>query len=73
MKIFLALQLHSQKKSRLNLGNACYFSIHNLLTSHFIFKSIKIKKYKAIILPVVLYSLANIAVNLQILQNGRSP
>jgi hypothetical protein len=42
-------------KSRLNSGNACYYSVHNLLFSHFILKNPKIKIYRTVILPVVLY------------------
>jgi hypothetical protein len=47
---------HDEIKSRLNSGNACYHSVQNLLSSHFISKKIKIKIYdKTVILPVVLY------------------
>jgi len=42
-------------KSRLKLGNACYYSVQNLLSSSFLFKTLKIKIYRTIILPVVLY------------------
>jgi hypothetical protein len=42
-------------KSRLNSGNACYYSVQNLLSSCLISKNLKIKIYKTIILPVVLY------------------
>jgi hypothetical protein len=41
-------------KSRLNMGNACYYSVQNLLSSHLIPKNLKIKIYKTVILPVVL-------------------
>jgi hypothetical protein len=37
------------------LGNACYYAVQNLLSSHLISKNLKIKIYKAVILPVVLY------------------
>jgi hypothetical protein len=47
--------IHDEIKSRLNLGNACYYSVQNLLSSHFISKNLKIKIYKTLILPVVLY------------------
>ena len=36
-------------------GNACYHSVQNLLSSRLLSKNIKIKKYRTIILPVVLY------------------
>ena len=42
-------------KSRLKLGNACYYSVQNLLSSRLLSKSLKIKIYRTIILPVVLY------------------
>ena len=39
---------------RLNLGNACYHSVQNLLSSSLLFKNLKIKIYRTIILPIVL-------------------
>ena len=42
-------------KSRLNLGNACYYSVQNVLSSSLLSKNIKLKIYRTIILPVVLY------------------
>jgi hypothetical protein len=42
-------------KNRLNLGNACYHLVQNLLSSHLLYRSVKAKIYKTIILPVVLY------------------
>jgi hypothetical protein len=42
-------------KNRLILGNACYHSVQNLLSSCLISKNLKIKIYKTVILPVVLY------------------
>jgi len=42
-------------KSRLSSGNACYRSVPNLLSSRLLYKNLKIKIYKTIILPVVLY------------------
>jgi hypothetical protein len=42
-------------KSRLKSGNACYHSVQNLLSSGFLSKNLKIKTYRTIILPVVLY------------------
>ena len=40
---------------RLKLGNACYYSVQNLLSSSWLSKKLKIKIYRIIILPVVLY------------------
>ena len=42
-------------KSRLRSGNACYHSMQNLLSSKLLSKNLKIKIYRTIILPVVLY------------------
>jgi predicted transcriptional regulator len=46
--------IHDEIKSRLNSGNACYYSVQNLLSSPLISKNVKIKIYKTVILPVVL-------------------
>jgi hypothetical protein len=40
---------------RLNSGNACCYSTQNLLFSLPILENLKIKIYKSVILPVVLY------------------
>jgi hypothetical protein len=42
-------------KGRLNSGNACYHSVQNRLSSRLLSKNIKIRIYRTIILPVVLY------------------
>ena len=42
-------------KSRLRSGNARYHSVQKLLSSRLLHKSLKIKIYRTIILPVVLY------------------
>jgi len=42
-------------KSRLRSGNACYHSVQNLLSSSSLSKNLKIKIYRTVILPVVLY------------------
>jgi hypothetical protein len=47
--------IHDEIKSRLNSGNACYYSVQNLLSSRLISKNLKIKIYKTVILPVVMY------------------
>jgi hypothetical protein len=41
-------------KIRLKLGNACYYSVQNLLSSRLLSKNLKINIYRTIILPVVL-------------------
>src|SRR5215472_6263405 len=47
--------IQEEIKSRLKLGNACYHSVQNLLFSRLLSKNLKIKIYRSIILPVVLY------------------
>jgi hypothetical protein len=42
-------------KSRLRSGNARYYSVQKLLSSRLLSKKLKIKIYRTIILPVVLY------------------
>jgi hypothetical protein len=47
--------IQEEIKSRLKSGNACYHSVRNLLSSNLLSKNLKIKIYRTIILPVVLY------------------
>jgi hypothetical protein len=47
--------IQEEIKRRLNCGNACYHSVQNLLSSRLLSKNLKIRIYKTIILPVVLY------------------
>jgi hypothetical protein len=47
--------IHEEIKSRFKSGNACYHSVQNLLSSSLLSKNVKIKIYRTIILPVVLY------------------
>jgi hypothetical protein len=49
--------IQEEIKRRLNSGNACYHSVHNLLSSHLLSKNIKFRIYKTIILSLVLYGL----------------
>ena len=44
--------IQEEIKSRLKSGNACYYSVQSLLSSALLSK---IKKYRTIILPIVLY------------------
>jgi len=46
-------------RSRLRSGNDCYLSVKNLLSSRLLSKNLKIKIYRNIILPVVLYGCEN--------------
>jgi hypothetical protein len=47
--------IQEEIKRRLSSGNACYHSIQSLLSSHLLSKNLKMRIYKTIILPVVLY------------------
>ena len=47
--------IHEEIKSRLKSGNACYHSVQNLLSSRLLSKNTKIRVYRTVVLPVVLY------------------
>jgi ABC-type phosphate/phosphonate transport system ATPase subunit len=47
--------IQEEIKSRLKLENACFFSVQNLLSSRLLSRNLKIKIYRTIILPTVLY------------------
>jgi hypothetical protein len=47
--------IHEEINSRLNSGNACCRSVQSLLSSHLLSRNLKVKIYKTLILPVVLY------------------
>jgi hypothetical protein len=47
--------IQEEIKRRLNPGNACYHSVQNLLFSRLLWKNLKIRIYKTMILAAVLY------------------
>jgi hypothetical protein len=47
--------IYEEIRSRLNSGNACYHAVQSLLSSRILSRNVKIKIYKTIILPLVLY------------------
>jgi hypothetical protein len=47
--------MHEQIKSRLYSVNSCYHLVHSLLYSRLLSENVKVRIYKIIILPVVLY------------------
>ena len=47
--------IREEIKSRLRSENACYHSVQNLLSSSLLSRKLKIKIYRTIILPAVLY------------------
>ena len=59
--------IQEEIKSRLKLGNACHRWMQNLLSSSLLSKNLKIKIYRTIILPVVLYGCETWSVTLGVL------
>ena len=47
--------IQEEIKCRLRDGNSCYYSVQTLFSSRLLSMNLKIKIYKTIILPVVLY------------------
>jgi len=47
--------IQEEIKSRLKLGNACYYPVQVLLSSSLLSANLKIKIYRTTILPIVLY------------------
>jgi hypothetical protein len=47
--------IQEEIESRLKSGNACYYSVQNLLSFSLLNKNLKIEIYRSIILSVVLY------------------
>jgi hypothetical protein len=47
--------IQEEVNSRLKSGNACYYSVQNLLSSRLLSKNLRIRIYRTTILPVVLY------------------
>ena len=57
--------IQEESRSRLKSGNAFYHSVQNLLSSSLLSKNLKIKIYRTIILPVVLYGCETWSVTLR--------
>jgi hypothetical protein len=57
--------MHEEIKSRLNLENACYHSVHSLLSSCLLSRNLKVKIHKTIILPVVLHGCETLSLTLK--------
>jgi hypothetical protein len=47
--------IQEETRIRFNSSNACYHSVQNLLSSRLLFKNVKIRINKTLVLPVVLY------------------
>jgi hypothetical protein len=57
--------IQEEIKRRLNSDSACYHSVQNLLYSCLPPKNIRIRKYRTIILPVVLYGCETLSLTLR--------
>jgi hypothetical protein len=57
--------IHEEIRSRLNLGNACYHAVQNLISSSLLSKTVKIKINKTAVLPFVLYGCETWSLNLR--------
>jgi hypothetical protein len=57
--------IHEEIRNRQNSGNACYHAVQNLLSSRLLYRNVKIKIYKIIILPVVLYGCETLSLTLR--------
>jgi hypothetical protein len=59
--------IQEEVKSRLKSGNACYYSVQNLLSSSLLSKNLKvrIRVYRNVIFPVVLYGCATWSLTLR--------
>jgi len=47
--------IQEEIKSRLKLGNACYYLVQNVLSYSLLLKNVKVKICRTIIFPVLLY------------------
>jgi hypothetical protein len=56
--------MEEEIKSRLNSGNACCYSVQCILSSHLLSRNVKVKIYKTIFLPVVLYECETLSLTL---------
>jgi hypothetical protein len=57
--------IQEETEGRLNSGNACYHSVQSILSSRLLSGNLKVKIYKTIILPVVLYGCETCSVTLR--------
>jgi hypothetical protein len=57
--------IQKENKSRLKSGSGCYLSVQSILFSGLLSKNLKIKIYRTIILPVVLFGCENWSLTLR--------
>ncbi len=49
-------EIGTEINKRIHSGYACFFAVNGLLKSRLLSKNVKVRLYKTIILPVILYS-----------------
>jgi hypothetical protein len=54
MKVTNQNLICGENEGKLNVGNGCYHSVENMLSSGLLSKNVKIKVYKTVVLPLVL-------------------
>ena len=57
--------IREEIKRRINVGNICHYSLERILSPYLISKKLKVKTYKTIIVPVVLYGCATWSLTLR--------
>ena len=61
--------IQEEIRSRLKSGNSCYYLVQNCLSSNLLSKNLKIKIYRTIILPVVVYGCETWSRRLRVFEN----
>ena len=59
------IDIREEIKRRINMGNACYYSLEKILSSRLLSKTLKVNTYKTFVLPVVLYSCETLPLTLR--------
>jgi hypothetical protein len=57
--------MHEEINSRLNSANVCFLSVHSPLSSRLLTRKLKVKMYRTIIRPVVVYGCETWSVTLR--------
>ena len=57
--------IHEKIKCRINMENACYYSLEKILASHLLSTKLKVSTYKLITLPAVLYGCETLSLTLR--------
>ena len=57
--------IREEIKHRINMRNACYYSLEKILSSRLISKKLKVNTHKTTILPVLLYGCETLSLTLR--------